>query len=131
MFANVFVSSLRASAKVAPRAVPIARAIPRAFPATRSFSTTVARRNATATKKELDNQVRRGFDEIIPFLKRVPVDVYPLVAFVSFVCCLGVFFMGKHLMVDKNLRLQPAQAYKYDNAQRMRNMGASSEEEEE
>lgn len=49
----------------------------------------------------------------------------------SFVCCLGVFFMGKHLMVDKNLRLQPAQAYKYDNAQRMRNMGASSEEEEE
>lgn len=70
MFANVFVSSLRASAKVAPRAVPIARAIPRAFPATRSFSTTVARRNATATKKELDNQVRRGFDEIIPFLKR-------------------------------------------------------------
>lgn len=75
MFANVFVSSLRASAKMAPRAVPIARApaaraIPRAFPATRSFSTTVARRNATATKKELDNQVRRGFDEIIPFLKR-------------------------------------------------------------
>lgn len=74
MFANVFVSSLRASAKMAPRAMPIARpaarVIPRALPATRNFSSTIARRNATATKKELDNQVRRGFDEVIPFLKR-------------------------------------------------------------
>lgn len=75
MFANVFVSSLRASAKMAPRAMPIARApaaraVPRAFPATRNFSSTVARRNAAAAKKDMDNQVRRGFDEVIPFLKR-------------------------------------------------------------
>lgn len=75
MFANVFVSSLRASTKMAPRAMPIARApaaraIPRAFPATRNFSSTVARRNAAAAKKNMDNQVRRGFDEVIPFLKR-------------------------------------------------------------
>lgn len=143
MFANVFVSSLRASAKMAPRAfpraAPVARTMPRAFPpAARSFSSTVARRQASAAKKDMDNQVRRGFDEVIPFLKRksfsafqgqpadspgIPVDVYPLVAFVSFVCCLGVFFMGRHLTVDKSLRLQPAQAYKYDNAQRQRNMG--------
>lgn len=75
MFANVFVSSLRASAKMAPRALPAtrapaARAIPRAFPATRGFSSTVARRSASAAKKEQVDEVRRGFDEVIPFLKR-------------------------------------------------------------
>lgn len=64
MFANVFTSSLRASSRMAPRMAP--RLAPRAA----TFSTTVARREAAAGKKELDNQVRRGFDEIVPFLKR-------------------------------------------------------------
>ena len=40
----------------------------------------------------------------------IPVDVYPLVAFVSFVCCLGVFFSAKTLFTDKQLRLKPSTA---------------------
>lgn len=97
------------------------RAVPRATPMARPA--TLLSRRTMATKRPLDNEVRRGFDEIIPFLKRechkvilkaltigIPVDVYPLVAFVSFVCVLGVFFSAKNLMTDKSLRLKPTTA---------------------
>jgi hypothetical protein len=45
--------------------------------------------------------------EYFAYVAGIPVDVYPLVGMLSFVCVLGVFFSTKNLMTDKTLRLKP------------------------
>lgn len=80
--------------------------------------TTLAQRGMSSKPPRNTGEPKRGAEEIVPFLKRryattywltigIPVDVYPLVAAVSFVCCLGVFFGVRTLATDKNLRLKP------------------------
>ncbi|EJT52592.1 hypothetical protein A1Q2_00659 [Trichosporon asahii var. asahii CBS 8904] len=70
------------------------RAVPRANVVARRF-------NSTKTPAK-----QGGFAEFGPFLKRVPVDVIPLLAAVSFGCGLGVYYGLKQFWVDHTLRLK-------------------------
>ena len=65
MFARaVFAPGLRAAARAAPRASAIARPMPA------TATTSMLQRRTMASKRVLDNEVRRGFEEVVPFLKR-------------------------------------------------------------